>query len=155
MKPNDHTLGYLLVFNIFYAFELTIEYFIEKEQENNINLSVLRPAGYSRTWFAFTFRCQIQFPILFPISFSGSYMISIFTSTAISINFHLSTSFPSFALHLLHLSLIGRVSPHSQIALNSRLISKSSGKLPDFWADKGVMLFNMIVYRLCFNKKVL
>jgi hypothetical protein len=27
--------------------------------------------------------------------------------------------------------------------------------LPDFWADKGVMLFKMIVYRLCLNKKVL
>ena len=40
MKPNDHTLGCLLVFNIFYAFELTVEDFIEKSKKT-ISISVI------------------------------------------------------------------------------------------------------------------
>ena len=51
MKPNDQTLGYLLVFNILLAFELTFEYLIEKSKKKiSISmfydqLDILRPGS--------------------------------------------------------------------------------------------------------------
>ena len=68
-------------------------------------------------------------------------------------NFHLSISLPSFPLHFPHRYLREIVFAHSHIALNCTLISKSYGKLPDFWADKGVMFFSIIFYYLCVNEK--
>jgi hypothetical protein len=70
MKPNDHTLGYLLVFNIFYAFELTIEYLIEKSKKT-ISISVfydqldiLRPGSLLLSVAKYNFPTFLQYLFL-------------------------------------------------------------------------------------------